>query len=856
MSPIKTYHYIKLAIFCLLVSSGNLYSQSKKIDNTYLSPDYKSALKLLESEPEQSLKMVEQLLSTKDAKNSAAHHADLLFLKARTYFKLEKKQLAVNTSEEALELYKALNDKKAIINTHLFISETLIDAGRAEKAQPYLQKALQVATEIEDQFMILEAHLKFCRYYNILGDFESSLKTTIAAKDIAETINSDTIQDQRIIIYNSLGIIYESNNEDDKAISYYLKGIETATAAKNLDLLSQIHSNIAISYHKNEKTEKAEFHYKKGLEVSLELGTQSSIINAQSYLGDFYLLEKKYSKAIPFLKKTIDHYKKSDEIGEMAYSLGSLGVAELASQNYSIGLKHLKEADEIIASTEMETYKIALYDLMAYSCYENGFFKEAFDFYEKHIAVKEKIHNERNQNKILELSTQFETKEKEKEIAALKNEKIARDKMFYLSCLVGLLLCLLIGILIYAYKLILKRNKALNIAKDAAEQLAKAKTEFLATMSHEIRTPMNGVIGMANILADENPRPDQKENLEILRFSADNLLHLINDILDLAKIDSGKIVLEQKNFDLQNHFQKLFTIFKTANDKTAVELKLDLQLDDLNHQVIGDTLRLNQVVTNLINNAIKFTSEGSVCLKISNLNHTPERAKIKFEIIDTGIGISKENQKSIFEKYQQAENETSRLYGGTGLGLNIAKEIIELHGGELKLQSEIGKGSNFYFEIDFPISKTKTQSLNQSKIALKTPDLAGMKILLAEDNKVNQMVAKRLLNKWKVNLTIAEDGVAAVESFKTNDFDLILMDIQMPNMDGFEATKIIRKLPNGKLPIYSMSASTFSSSYGIENKNLLDGHIGKPFNPDELFALLSNHFPKKNIVEAQNLSSN
>ena len=242
------------------------------------------------------------------------------------------------------------------------------------------------------------------------------------------------------------------------------------------------------------------------------------------------------------------------------------------------------------------------------------------------------------------------------------------------------------------------------------------------------------------------------------------------------------------------------------------------------------------------NNALKFTKEGSVTLKVSELVQSQDSTKVKFEVIDTGIGISKEKQETIFEKYRQAESDTSRLYGGTGLGLNISKEIIELFGAELKLESEAGMGSNFYFEIDFPIGETKIDSPTSVISQANENQLAGMKILLAEDNKVNQIVAKRILTNWGVDLSIAPNGRKAVEMATATDYDVILMDIQMPIMDGFEATDNIKKLPGkkGEVPIYAMTASAFTSKEKSKGHKMA-GHISKPFNPEELFDILTKH---------------
>ncbi len=806
-----------------------------------------SAKNLLQENPEKALEILSKLEKSPASKESPKTMGDIYLQKSKTYKILGQFDKLDEHCQKAVEAYQSSDSHREAINTMLWQGEFLIRIGEEERTFTLFQNALEEAISQLDTAYIIKSKIKIIGANYDLSNNSIALEKAFEVLELMKIFEVD--YNQKVEIYNLIGNIHSNNKDVEQALKYYQKAIDLSKENKNYHRISILSLNVGILHNEQDSLEIAGMYFYESLEFAKLSKNPTSIAFANLLIGDHLIkLNKSMEQAQVHLSDCLQYFVQNKSFGYEGFATALFGISELRLGKTNNALRLFDKVESLIPSNSNKRDNSEILGLMAKDCNDANFHKRAYKYQKLKEEIDKKIYDKESQDQLLQLQTKFETKEKEQEITTLKNKNINQG-------LIGFLLLLFLAAVgLFAYILwnqksrLKENNIELKKAKQKAELLAKSKTEFLATMSHEIRTPMNGVIGMANILVDENPRTDQKENLDILKFSADNLLNLINDILDLAKMDSGKIELEKQSFDLKNHFQKLFSIFKTANKKSAVKMNLDFQLNGLEKQVLGDTMRLNQVVTNLVNNALKFTKEGSVSLKITTVNQTKDKAKIKFEIIDTGIGISKENQKSIFEKYQQAENETSRLYGGTGLGLNIAKEIIDLHGGELQLQSEIGKGSNFFFEIDFLLSEELINTQVAKNQNAKTSDLNGMKILLAEDNKVNQMVAKRLLSKWGIDLIIAENGFEAIETFKANDFDLILMDIQMPKMDGFEATKRIRKLSNGNLPIYSMTASTFSTNTSKENKELMDGHIGKPFNPTELFDLLKKHAPHKQLA--------
>nr|WP_298993639.1 ATP-binding protein [uncultured Polaribacter sp.] len=369
-----------------------------------------------------------------------------------------------------------------------------------------------------------------------------------------------------------------------------------------------------------------------------------------------------------------------------------------------------------------------------------------------------------------------------------------------------------------------------NIRKKRVEALeaSEAKSQFLSTMSHEIRTPLNAIIGLSHILADNEPRKDQLENINALSYSGKILLNLLNNVLDFSKMQSTNIELDPIPTDLSLAVKQIKKIHEASCLRKGIEMKLDVD-DDIPILML-DIVRYNQIVNNLVSNAIKFTDKGKVTLKIKKYFAYDDNVEILTQVTDTGIGIEEDKQQTIWEAFSQASNTTSRIYGGTGLGLPIVKSIVETMDSEIKVESEIGEGSTFYFILDLKV--VPEQEL-EKKTKKRKNNLEGIKVLLVEDNLINVMVGQQILEKAKLIVDVANDGMSAVEKIKEKDYDVVLMDIQMPVMDGYTATKEIRKF-NKELPILALSASVFMEVKDKISASGMNGFIFKPFNPEDL----------------------
>lgn len=366
----------------------------------------------------------------------------------------------------------------------------------------------------------------------------------------------------------------------------------------------------------------------------------------------------------------------------------------------------------------------------------------------------------------------------------------------------------------------------------SAEKAMNAKQQFLANMSHEIRTPMNSIIGFTKVMLKSNLSEKQKEYLTAIKVSGDGLIVLINDILDLAKVNAGKIAFEQNPFNMAESISSVVFLFDAKVKEKNLELikEYDSKIPNI---LIGDSARLHQILLNLLSNALKFTSKGKIILNVQLLNEDPDSVTIEFSVMDTGIGISENKIQTVFESFEQASSSTSRLYGGTGLGLAITKQLVQRQGGTITVKSKIDEGSTFSFILSF--QKTTDKQEVKTETVILDKEVKGLKVLVVEDNLLNQLLMRTLLDDFGFDRDIAADGKIAIEKLETKSYDIILMDIQMPVMNGFEATEYIRNTMNSNIPIIALTADVSTEDIEKCNSVGMNDYIAKPIDENLLY---------------------
>ncbi|WP_445738067.1 ATP-binding protein [Mariniflexile sp.] len=665
----------------------------------------------------------------------------------------------------------------------------------------------------------------------------------------------------------SIGIIYATKGKLQLLIEEEDRAIKSLTKAIEVQRLINDNVNIGKSY----KIFGDVFIAKKDFNQALdsytaakskfeEEGLNADLADVLLCEGKTYLKLKDYKKARDVIEQALALAKKGGLLKTQSDALISHGVAYSQLGNNEKALISTIEGVNIAkrknyVSILNEGY-LVLSDI--YDATEN--FKPSRDYLKAHLQLSDSLSNLKHANASRDNETEYILEKKTEEITELKIKAKEDEDDKSLSTLISILSVALITILslltLSLYKnnnirlktnnMLHKKNAELIIAKEKAELASKTKANFLSTVTHELRTPLYAVTGLSNMLLEENPRPEQVQHLKSLKFSGDYLLTFINDILQINKIEANKVDIEPEPFNLKKKINNIvLALNNSANDNNV---KIHFEYDkDLPENFLADQLKISQILINLIGNSIKFTKNGDIWIRVYKIEANDKIYTLRFEVEDNGIGISQEKQDNMFESFSQGSIQINRKYGGTGLGLSIVKGLIDILKGKIYVKSEIDKGTTFYFEI--PLEYTSVQEAKENKVTYFSGNtdelnLENVKILVVEDNKINQMITKKILTKMNLKCDIIDNGEDAVDMIKANKYDIILMDIHMPGISGIEATKIVRSFDKDQI-IFALTAVTIEDKmHEFEEAGFTD-IIPKPFKQEEFEKKLYNALASK-----------
>ncbi|MBF7092389.1 response regulator [Flavobacterium sp. ALJ2] len=701
-------------------------------------------------------------------------------------------------------------------------------------------------TELPSEQQISKTAEKALKYLKE-SDFEKSLIVSRVALQQALIVKNNNLI---AVSYNIIAANYNEFSEFDKAIFYYNKALSFANRTTNNVLKNKINNNLGNMYcfEKKQYKKGIEF-YKKSLEYSKREKNSSLVYLININITWAYFDIGEFKLALPYFNYMNEHH-----IEQLSES--TLVVFNMINGMYYSHIKAKAKANAYFVKAikygmiGVEKSDL-LYSYIEYSKFLNksGDYKKAYENIIKHNAVKENIYNEGKLKKAERAGFNLELDEYKRKIGKIEIEKELQDLSLKKSRIIVLLFiltsCIFLILIVTLYKNIVfkKRNNAkllftneeLIKAKEQAEEASILKTQFISTISHELRTPLYGVVGITNMLLEEHRELARSEHLSSLKFSARYLLSLVNDILQINKIEDNKVILERLTFNLSDEINMIKNSLSYLSQKNNNQITVIID-SDIPEYLIGDKLRFAQILMNLISNALKFTKNGEVFIIADLVNVVGRAHFIEFQIKDTGMGIAVVNQDKIFEKFVQVgRNEED--YQGTGLGLTIVKRLLGLFGSSISLESNIGEGTIFTFTIAFDYDSEKTKSIiNEIQVDLTSNQL--FKVLVVEDNLINQLVTRKIIEKNNYSCTVVDDGYAALDILETESFDVVLMDINMPMMNGFETTRKIR-LKGIKTPVIALTAfdkdeiTEEAISAGINDIMI------KPFESVKLFKIIN-----------------
>jgi signal transduction histidine kinase/ActR/RegA family two-component response regulator len=794
-NPDSAFYYSQLQLdFAKSIGNKNAITEALNNQGDYY---------LLQGNPDKALTVLNSALKiAREEKNQKAEAASLGNI-ARVFDEKGDVEKSLEYLLQILEISEEIGDKTGIGKSLGDIGENYVRKGNLTKGFEFLNRSKKIFEELNDAYSLTRVRSFMANIYMQQQNPEEALSLLKLNLNYFEETGNKTLMAGSL---SNIAGIYGSQGKNKEALIYLEKALPFFEETNNIPYIAKLSQNMARIYHAEGRLEEALASATKGLQLARDIKNKEAVAFANRIIALIHKDQEKHEQAITYGNEALVFF-------EDVYD-----VENIKETSYSL----------------VESYKAT------------GNYKKALEMNDLYIQMRDSLNSQDNQNAIMKLQIQTDF-DKQKALDDLKNEKeIALEEQktkaqFRVSVAIGigfLIISLLALIIFNRLKLTRKQKLIIEEQKEKVEQSEKYKQQFLANMSHEIRTPMHAISGMTKIL-ERNPHPqDQDVYLKAIQTSSDNLVVILNDVLDLSKIEAGKLEIENISMNLESILENVFQIFKFKAEEKGVILSYRIS-EEVPELVMGDPTRLNQILINLVGNAIKFTEKGKVELLLQvQDNH------LNFKITDTGIGIPVDKQKTIFGAFEQAKSSTNRYYGGTGLGLSISKQLVELQNGKIGVQSIEDKGSTFFFELPLTIPEGNTVGQNfisKEKLKMMTDSLKGIRVLIAEDNPFNQMIAQDDLTFFieGIQLVTVENGALAVDKFEAESFDVILMDVQMPQMNGFEATKAIRAIEKSEgrtshTPIIAMTASLLKTEIDSCYSAGMNNYIPKPYKLEEL----------------------
>lgn len=691
------------------------------------------------------------------------------------------------------------------LQEHLDQANLDSDRGDYYYAKDNLDKALVIAEKIGDKSNQGKIHTKIAKVQFLVNEED---QTNVSIHKAIQIQRENNDYANLAVTYNIKGVIYSTKEEYNNALKYF-------NSAKNLFEQEDLEEYIS--------------------EVTLNE-------------AKVFIAQKRYEEAKSQLEKTIIIAKKYNQKRRLSSALIQSGKVSSALNNNVIALSQAEEGLSLAHSFKILENVNEAYLTLSDIHEQKGDYHNSLDYVKKHIQLSDSILNVKRENLEYGKTGQSINNYKDAKNAQLRaqiDEVSAESTFTRITTILSIALITILSLLTLSlYKnnnirlktnnMLHKKNDELIVAKEKAELASKSKANFLSTVTHELRTPLYAVTGLTNMLLDEKPKEHQIPHLKSLKFSGDYLLTFINDILQINKIEANKVELDPEQFNLKHKLENVISALSNSAKDNDTKLHFDYE-DGLPETYVGDQLKISQILINLLGNAIKFTKDGDIWVRAYKIDNKDKMYTLRFEIEDNGIGITKEKQDQMFESFSQGSVQINRKYGGTGLGLSIVKGLIQILKGKIYLKSELGKGTTFFFEIPLEYSDKvvipKVEEIKKSN-KMEDLDLSNVKILIVEDNKINQMITKKILNKMDLYSDVVDNGEAAVEQVKDTAYDVVLMDIHMPGISGLEATKIIRTFDK-ELTIFALTAVTLEDKMQEFGEAGFDDIISKPFKQED-----------------------